>query len=506
VPEDGDPSRCLEKNVAAHRPEDSDATRRLAGWVARTTFADIPARVVEEAKSQILSVLGAVHAGAATDAGRAIVATVGEWPGRPEATLIPSGVRSSVYNAVYANAALSMALDYDDYLFAGHTGHSAVLASLALAEKLGRGGRDLLTAQIVANEVEGRVGASVLFGPQNGQLWTFIHLVGGAVSTAKLAGLDAATTRSAIGIALLQPPYGLWAGFFGSEAKALMASGPTTAGIQAADLAAHGLGGSPDIIEHPQGFVQAFAHAPLLGAYSGLGTTWLTETLCYKLYPGCAYLDTAIDCVLALARAERIDPARVTAIEIAAGPLTLGMEALSAGHVKGPASTPVTLNFSLPYSTAVALIDRELTPRQFTRARIGDPAVWALAAKVHVTFDEEFAARTRASSLVRMGDDARPHLDLAAADLAGHRMSFGARVRVTCDDGRILEEAEEVPRGGWGRPPEEKRRAAEEKFLREATPGVGRARAAEAVTMVAALDEADPAALSRLVALVCRPS
>jgi len=487
--------------------EDSGATYRLAEWVASTTFDDIPARVVEEAKSQILSVLGAVHAGAATDAGCAVVATVSEWPGRPEATLIPSGTRSSVYNAVYANAALSMALDYDDYLFAGHTGHSAVLASLALAEKLGRAGRDVLTAQIVANEVEGRVGASVLFGPQNGQLWTFIHLVGGAVSAAKLAGLDAVTTRSALGIALLQPPYGLWAGFFGSEAKTLMASGPTTAGIQAADLAAHGLGGSPDVIEHPQGFVQAFTHTPLLGAYSGLGTTWLTETLCYKLYPGCAYLDTAIDCVLALAGAGSIDPARIAAIEVAAGPLTLGMEALAAAHVKGPASTPVALNFSLPYSAAVALIDRELTPRQFARARIADPAVWALAAKVRVTLDEEFAARTRASSLVRMGDgDSGPHLDLATADLSRHRMSFGARVRITCDDGRTLEKAEEVPRGGWGRPPDEKRRAAEEKFLREATPALGCARAAEALAMVGALDEADPAALSRLVALVCTPS
>jgi len=42
-------------------------TRDLAAWVARTTFADLPSHVVEEAKSQLLSVLCAVHAGTALD-------------------------------------------------------------------------------------------------------------------------------------------------------------------------------------------------------------------------------------------------------------------------------------------------------------------------------------------------------------------------------------------------------------------------------------------------------
>src|SRR5262249_46653649 len=152
---------------------------------------------------------------------------------------------------------------------------------------------------------------------------------GGAVVAAKLGGLDAARVQAALGVALLQPAYPLWAGFFGSEAKVLLAAQTVVAGVQAADLAAAGFGGPPDVLEHPQGFVRAFGREPLWGAYGGLGRAWLTDTLCYKVYPGCAYVDTVVDCVLALVRDHRPDPARVRRIVIGATPLTLGMEGLA---------------------------------------------------------------------------------------------------------------------------------------------------------------------------------
>ncbi|MDP3936728.1 MAG: MmgE/PrpD family protein [Deltaproteobacteria bacterium] len=482
-----------------------DVTTVLADWSAGLKFQDIPEKVIEEAKSQVMSVLGAVHAGAGTEAGAAVVKAVTAWGGGDEsATMIPSGRRTSLHHAIYANAALSMALDYDDYLFAGHTGHSAVLASLAMAEARNLTGRDLLLSQVIANEVEGRVGASVLLGPQNGQLWTFIHLVGGAVAAGKMLGLDADGMRSALGIAMLQPPHGLWAPFFGSEAKILLASPTTVGGVQAAELAAAGLEGCGDVLESDQGFVAAFTDKPLMGAYRGLGVTWLTETLCFKIYPGCAYVDTAVDCVLELVGREAIDPAEVEAIEVNAGPLTLGMEALSLSHLRGPKSTPVTLNFSVPYNVAVALIDRELSPRQFTRARIADPAVWALAAKVQLGFDDNMTQRMQESSLVKIEDGPvgpRATLDLESADLAGFKMSFGSRVLVRLAGGRSMEAEVEVPAGGAGRPMAEKRAAVEEKFLREAGANVGPERASAALTLIRRLETLDAGEVRKLVGL-----
>jgi 2-methylcitrate dehydratase PrpD len=481
-------------------------TERIAEWVAQAQFADLPRRVAEEAKNQILSVIAAVHAGHFSEAGRMVSRTIKEWPSAKEATMIPSGERTSLHNTIFANTALSMALDYDDYLFAGHTGHSAVLVTLALAEKIGVSGKDFLLAQTLANEIEGRVGASVLLGPLNGQLWSFIHLIGSAVITAKLLGLEKPQIQSAVGIAMMQPNYPLWAGFFGSDAKVLLASTTAPVGVQAAQLAANGLRGAADIIEGEQGFLKGFAPQPLLGAFEGFGKVWLSDTLCYKVYPGCAYIDSAIDCILTLARQHSIDGKKVKAVHIAANPLTLGMDALTAPHLKGPETLPVTLNFTVGYNVAAALMDRELTARQFSRERIRDKAVWDLAGRVQLTLDEVMAQRLRDRSLVRSIKDEsgeRFHLDLSEVDLGGFRMSLGARVRIEMEDGRTFEAEQEVPFGAAGRPFDERRKSVEDKFRRETRYTLRKEKMEKAIDMILHLEQASSAHLRELVRLCC---
>lgn len=481
-------------------------TERIAEWVAQAQFADLPRRVTEEAKNQILSVIAAVHAGHFSDAGRMVSRTIKEWPSGKEATMIPSGERTSLHNAIFANAALSMALDYDDYLFAGHTGHSAVLVTLALAEKLGVSGKDFLLVQTLANEIEGRLGASVVIGPLNGQLWSFIHLIGGAVITAKLLDLDKAQIQSAMGIAMMQPNYPLWAGFFGSDAKVLMASTTAPVGVQAAQLAANGLRGAGDIIESEQGFLKVFAHQPLMGAFEGFGKVWLTDTLCYKIYPGCAYIDTAIDCVLTLARQHSIDGKKVKAVRVAASPLTLGMEALTAPHLQGPETLPVTLNFTVGYNVAAALMDRELSARQFSRERVRDKALWDLAGRVELTLDEVMAQRMRERSLVKTVKDEhgeRFHLDLGTVDLNSFKMSFGARVRIEMEDGRTFEAEQEVPFGAAGRPFDERRKSVEDKFRRETRYTLRKEKMEKAIDLILHLEQASSAQLRELVRLCC---
>jgi 2-methylcitrate dehydratase PrpD len=484
----------------------SNATARIAEWVAQAQFEDVPRRVVEECKNQILSVIASVHAGHFSEAGRTVSRTVKEWPGGKEATLMPSGERTSVHHAIFGNTALSMALDYDDYLFAGHTGHSAVLTTLAVAENIGVSGKDFLLAQTLANEVAGRVGASVVVGPLNGQMWTFVHLVAGAVIASKLMGLDKEQIQSAIGIALLQPAYPLAAGFFGSDAKTLMASMTAPLGVYAAELAAGGLRGCPDILENPQGFVKAFSHTPLMGAYEGFGKVWLSDTLSYKVYPGCAYIDTFVDCIITLARQHTIDFKKVKAVHIAASPLTLGMEALAAPYVKGPGTSPVTLNFSVRYNAAVALMDRELSPRQLTRDRIKDPATWELAGKVHLTADEGMAQRMRERSLLKItstSEGDRYELNLANADLNNFKMSFGARVRIEMEDGRSFEAEQEVPAGGAGRSLDERRKAVEDKFRRETRYTLRKEKMERAIDLIHHLDDASSSGIRELVRLCC---
>src|SRR5437879_10072251 len=170
------------------------------------------------------------------------------WRRGDQASIMPSGPRSPLHAACYVNAAASVAYDFDDYLFAGHTGHSAVVGALAFAEALGHDGRTLIATQVAANEIAGRLGAAALLGPHNGQMWAYIHNIAGAVVGGRFLGPDANAIRNAIGIALAQPPYPLASSFFGPDSKALIAAGPLVEGMRAAELAAEGLTGADDIL------------------------------------------------------------------------------------------------------------------------------------------------------------------------------------------------------------------------------------------------------------------
>jgi 2-methylcitrate dehydratase PrpD len=487
------------------------ATHRVAEFAARTRFEDLPPRVVERAKLQILSVLAAALAGRGTHAGSAVLDAFRARPrseGARGCTVIGTPQRADLRDALYLNAALSMTLDYDDYLFAGHTGHSAVLASLGVAEKLGLPGSEVLTAQVVANEIEGRIGASVLLGPLNGQLWSFLHAAGAAVVYARALGLDADAIESALGVALLQPPTPLQRGFFGGAAKVLLASMPAAHGIDSVELVRAGLQGARGILDGEQGFVAKFTEQPIPGAFTGLGSAWLTDTLCFKPYPGCAYIDSFVDALLEIAERHGPVPEEVEGIEIAASILTVGMDALSRPHLRGPESDPVTLNFSVPYNAAVALLDRELTPRQLTRERIADPRAWDLAARVTLRHDGEWTKRLQRTSvlaLARAGSDG-PDIDLSAADLSRFEMSFGATVTVAMRDGRRIERAQAVPLGAAGRPLEETAEIVRRKLAREAAKTIGAENAGRAARIVSALEKASPEEVRELAGCLRTPA
>jgi 2-methylcitrate dehydratase PrpD len=479
---------------------------RMAEWVAGAKFGDLPRRVVEEAKNQILSVIASVHAGHFSDVGRATSRTVKEWVGGKDSTLIPSGEKASLHYAIFGNAALSMALEYDDYLFAAHMGHSSVLATLALAERENSGGQDVLLAQILANEVGGRVGASTLLAPLTDQMRSFVHLIGGAVVTAKLKGLDAEQTQNAIGIALLQPAFGLVSPFIGSDAKSFAAAMTAPVGVQAGELAANGLRGAPDVFESDGGFLKTFTPQPLLGAFDALGQVWLTDTLAYKAYPGSAYIGASIDCVLNLVRQHHIDARKVRSIDVRVGPLTLAMDAQSARFVKGPETVATTLNSSVAYNIAAALCDKELSPRQFTRDRIKDAAVWSLASKVRLLRDEQMAARLEERSPIKtvtQNGETRRVLDLTTADLGSLKTLYGAHVRIEMEDGRSFEMEQESPHGSGGRAFDDRRKVVEDKFRRETRYTLRKERMEKAIDLIHHLEDTSASQVREMIRLCC---
>jgi len=456
--------------------------QELGRFAAGLSLAEVPERVAQRARLQTAAVLAA---------GRA-----GESAAAPFAAHAPDGP----VGEVYAGAAASIAHDWDDYLFMGHTGHSSVWTAGAFAPD---DPARALVAQIAGNEVAGRLGAALFFGPHNGQFWASIHCGGAATAAAVALGLDEERIAHALAIALYQPPYGLFPGFMGPDTKLLTAADPAAQGARAALLAADGVRGALDIIESPRGLLSHFAFVRRPRMLGALGKVWLTDTLAFKPLPGCAYIQAAVDAVL---RAE-IAADEVASIEVDSGFLTVSMEQLAPPE----GLTPAGINFSTARSIAVALIAGRLTHEELDREWLAEhrAQVDELAGRVTVRHDWELtldtlrgtvdagastgdvspgawlriARRARQLGMVDVLDlgelgtllrdsgsrreigrlaGRRGRGGIADLDTDAMRLSFPCRVRIRLSSGRTLE-IEGEQRGSCGRPVAEQRAVVEEK-------------------------------------------
>jgi 2-methylcitrate dehydratase PrpD len=379
----------------------------LADWAATASTTDTPEAVLARCRAQRRSLLAALAASVGQPAALAVRDAIGEQAGHGPAPLLSTDRRVDVASALYAAAAWSIALDFDDYLCFGHTGHSAVLTPLLLAAETEADGAEQIAAQAVANEVAARLGGACLLGPQNGQEWSFIHSVAAAVAAGRLFGLGPVPMAHALALACAHPPRSSLPGVVGAEAKLLLAAEPAVAGVRAARLAAAGVTGPLDVLDHAQGFFSAFATAALPGMLEG-ADGWATLTLSVKAQPGCAYLGSVVEALDEATDGGRLEPDAVERVVVEATAPTCAMEAASrpyaglAAWAPGEATvSPVTVNFSVAWTVAVALHagrvgPDELKPRWLAanRGRLA-----RLARGVAVRHDPALTARTLESFL-----------------------------------------------------------------------------------------------------------
>src|SRR5438270_9437273 len=146
----------------------------------------------------------------------------------------------------------------------------------------------------------------------------------------------------------------------GPRTKLLTAAEPAVQGARAAQLSAEGLDGPLGVVEDRRGLLRHLAFAGRPKMLGELGRVWLTDTLAFKPYPGCAYLQPAVDGILRAG----VPGGEIAEIEVAAGYLTVAMERLGAGA----GLTPVGVNFSVARSVAVAAIAGSLTHRELDPA------------------------------------------------------------------------------------------------------------------------------------------
>ena len=178
----------------------TDVTRRLADYASGLTLEQIPADVVTIAKQCLLDWLGVTLAGAQEPLTQKLLDYARAEGCGDHATLIGLNGLGSVSQAALINGSAGHALDYDDVhpKVGGHPTVPVAPVTLALAERDGSSGRDLLTALVAGIEMEAQVGSLIGDARDNGWHQTStVGVFGAAAAAASLLGLDhEATTRA----------------------------------------------------------------------------------------------------------------------------------------------------------------------------------------------------------------------------------------------------------------------------------------------------------------------
>jgi 2-methylcitrate dehydratase PrpD len=434
------------------------ALERLAAFASRCAMPSSARRV---AASAVLDTVGVMLAGASEPAAR-IVQSMAADEGGGACRVLGTALRASASNAALANGTAAHALDYDDMCFVSlaHPSAPLVAAALAAAELADASGAALLDGYIVGFEIEGRLGRAM--NPRHYERgWhctATIGTIGAAAAVSRILGLDEQATATALAIAASEAS-GLKENF-GTMVKPLHAGLAARNAILAAGLARRGLTASAQALDGRQGFLAAMdsEQPSLTGAIVDLGDRWelLDTGITVKLYPSCAGTHPTLDALLDLRRAERFSGADVESIEVDVDSITPTV------LIYDRPASGLEAKFSMPFCAAAAAIDGRVGIDTFDDARLADPSVAALMARVTMRAD--------------------PALDGVAPPLTQ------ARLRVRLRDGRELHAVVCGARGYPERPASDEELAS--KFLACAERCVPRARAERAIAALRDIERA----------------
>lgn len=416
-------------------------TAELAQLAVETPYESLSPAIVDSVKLRFLDTLAVMLAGSRHPSALISLDVARHMGGRPVASIAGHPDRTSSPLAAYINGVSAHALEYDDYTKSvTHVSVCLVPGTLAVGEELRCTGRQLVAGFVMGFEVEARIARGVrpaLFDRgwhPNGVLGA----IGVAVAAARMLGLDALQTRMAMGIAASESS-GIRKNV-GSMGKAFHVGHGARCGVFAALLAQRGFRVDPDIIEG-SGVGEGHDRFGFADTFNGLGSYDLAKmhrapgepwelarnTTIVRLHPGATAPAAAIDAMIELSREHALTADQVERVELETTPQCLAIACYP------EATDSHTARFCLPYSLAVALVERKAGLAEYTDERVQREDVQRLLQRVQVRVPPDFAH---------------------------HRGQWGeggvnwgeARLTVALKDGRVLRVARSHARG-WSEDP-----------------------------------------------------
>src|SRR5437870_4281626 len=442
---------------------------RLADYACALRFEDLSPAVVHEVKRRVIDSFGCAL-GAWDEEPCAIARKVAsEFSAKNGSTIIGTDHKTPPDWTAFANGCAIRYFDYNDTYLSKEPAHPSdnISAALAVAESVGATGPELITAIALAYEVQCRFCDAASIRARG---WD--HVTYGAFSTAlasaRLIKLDPEKARHAVniagvaGAAMRQAPVSER-----SRWKGVAFANAARYGVYSALLARAGMTGPGPIFEGQMGFEKQLGVSlgnvgekfavPFPKTEHGPAAMILKTSI--KYWPAEYHSQSAIEAALSL-RKEILDPAQVNSVTIESH--GAAVDIIGSEPAKWKPKTRETADHSLPYITAIALIDGQITNKQFEPERFKNPEVWKFLENVNVERNAELSA---------MYPDAVANI-----------------VHVDLADGRRLTKRVDYPLGHAKNPLNDSQ--VEGKFFALVEPSIGQKRAGRIVDLVWKLDEA----------------
>ena len=364
-----------------------EVTEALARFAATLTYDQIPARVREHCKDLVLDALACAVAGHEGEETPQVAALASSLAQSKESSVI-GGARLSMAGATLLNGFLITAVTMCDIHrpTLTHVTPEVVPPALAIAERDGLSGRDLLVALAAGIETTTRVGVGLDYPAFRRRGWHgpgVIGPFGAAAAVGRLLGVDALTMARAFGLAGSQAA-GTFAAWGTPTVKFHQCRGALS-GLMAALLAQQQFVATREFLTAPDGgLYHAYSNGGRPDAVTAdLGTRWELLQIALRLWPSASTIQGFVTAMFDLVEKRRVGAGQVKTLRVRMGKTAVDMHGIFPRY-----NGKFEALLSIHYAAAAILHDKALTLAQFEPARYSDPALARFAAEqVTVTAD-----------------------------------------------------------------------------------------------------------------------
>ncbi len=381
--------------TAAEPTKTALLAHRFADYTLNLKFEDIPKEAIDEAKRRIVDSMAVAMGAINSRPGKISRKLATDVTHRKGATVLTTAHQSSPELAAFANGVLFRYLDFNDTYLSLEPAHPSdnIAAILAIAEHVGSTGKEILTAIVLAYEIQCRLCDAASIRARG---WD--HVTYGAISAGlacgKLLGLDKQQLVHLQGLAAT-PNVTMRQTRVGelSDWKGCAFANASRNAVFAAMLAHQGLTGPSEIFEGEMGFwaqVSGEFSIDKMGGVDGEG--YMINRTYIKHFPAEYHSQSAIEAAFELREqigADDIDQ-KIESITIES--FDAAVDIIAGFKEHWHPKTRETADHSMPYCVSAALMDGEITLDTFTDERINDPTLVALIQKVKVNRNDEMTA------------------------------------------------------------------------------------------------------------------